>query len=132
MAARHHVLLIFLAGAACAAGCRSNQQMLKAHESAIVSLAATAAMAGDAWLSGDVSQTYTRMTLERSEQLLAQQRDELSSDIELLATDQGAAMSEAEDQLSRTLASLYKAVDGGDAATARRRLDDLRSRPGHR
>jgi len=128
MAAPRRIVPALLAGALCAAGCRSQQQILTEHRTGLVSLEAAATMAGDAWLSGDVSTAYTRTLLEYGERLLAQQRADFASEIALLATDQGATLSEAEDQLSRSLASLYNAVDEGDAAAARRCLHDLRIR----
>ena len=120
--------LLLVAGTLCAGGCRSQQQILTEHRQGIVSLGATVVMAGDAWLSGDVSRTYTRITLERSEDVLAQQRADFSSEMELLATPDGAKLSQSEEDLSRTLAALYAAVSVNDAAGVRRLLDDLRPR----
>jgi uncharacterized tellurite resistance protein B-like protein len=107
-------------------GCRSDSDIATEHRRAIASFEATTVMAGEAWLSGTVSQTYVRATLETTARLLDERRAELSSNLTLLATSDGASLSQSEEQLSRTLAALVIAVDARDAAAARRCLEPLR------
>src|SRR4051812_40265605 len=109
-----------------ATGCRTDRDIATEHQRRITSFQATAVMAGEAWLSGTVSQRYTRATLESTARLLDEQRAELSSNMPLLATSEGATLSQAEEQLSRTLAALVDAVNTRDAPAAGRCLEPLR------
>jgi hypothetical protein len=123
---------LLLAAAVGCNGCGSTQRALTAQRVGLTSLNETAAMVGAAWLSGHVTSTYARIAFEAAEQQLARQQAELSADLELLATPDGASLSQSEERLSRTLASLSVAVASGDSSGFRRRLGELdvrQSRP---
>jgi hypothetical protein len=108
-------------------GCAAEPRAITAQRVGLTSLIETAAMVGAAWLSGGVSSTYAETAFAASEQLLAKQQSALSADLGLLATAEGAALSQSEERLSRTLASLSDAVTKGDASAMRRHLGELRS-----
>jgi hypothetical protein len=115
------LLAVLLAGPAC----RSDRVVAAEHQRANASLQSTTVMAAEAWLSGVAPGAYTRATLESTARLLDKQRTELSSHTALLATEEGARLSQSEEQLSRTLAALVTAVGRADAATTRRYLGQL-------
>jgi hypothetical protein len=112
-------------------GCGSRQQRAMTEQrTGLTSLNETAAIIGAAWLSGHVTSSYAQTAFETTEQLLAKQRSELSADLAVLATPDGATLSQSEERLSRTLASLADAVTRSDATAMRRHLGELSSRAG--
>ncbi len=119
--------LLLVLMAACG-GCAGPQRVLAAQRVALTSLNETAAMVGAAWLSGHVTSTYAQTAFEAAEQQLARQQAGLSGDLRLLATPDGATLSQSEERLSRILASLSAAVTSGDSAAFRRRLGELDAR----
>src|ERR1043165_3390229 len=106
--------LVVVALALVAPSCRSHQQILEDQQKALASLSATVAAIGDAWVSGKVSARYARTSLEAAQQLLSQRRDELGSSPKLLADPSLAAVSQAQEALSRRIALIWSAVDRGD------------------
>jgi hypothetical protein len=104
------------------AACRSREQQIADQQQALESLRATARAVGDAWLSGSVSATYARTAIEAAQRLLDQRRAALAASPDLLADPKAAALSGAEEQLARSLAALWKAVDQGDTATAKQQV----------
>jgi hypothetical protein len=105
--------------------CRGPARVFAEHRQGLDSVQATAAMTVESWMAGNVSQTSARLTLERTQRLLADQQTELSSDPELLATADGSALSQREERLSRLVASLFAAVVDGDHGAARRSLESF-------
>lgn len=119
---------LLLAAAVGCNGCGSAQRALTAQRVGLTSLNETAAMIGAAWLAGNVTSTYARTAIGATEQQLAKQQAELSADLTLLATPDGASLSQSEERLSRILASLSVAVASGDSSLFRRRLGELDAR----
>lgn len=123
---RSRLLLTVLAAALCGSGCGSDpRRVLAAHRQALASCEQTAAMIGEAWLSGTVSARYAQTAYQETVRILAQHHAELSADLPLLATADGAAMSDAEERVSRAAASLSAAIGRGDASAVRRESDAL-------
>ena len=105
------LLLLAVLAAFCGGGCGSDpQRVLATHRQTLASCEHTAAMIGDAWLSGAVNARYARTAFQETVRILAQHQAELSADLALLATRDGAAMSDAEERVSRAVASLSEAV----------------------
>ena len=104
------------------AACRSHEQQIADQQQALTSLRATARFVADAWLSGSVSAAYARTGIAAAQRLLDQQRASLAASPDLLADPTAAALSGAEEQLARSLAALWQAIDEGDAAAARKQL----------
>jgi hypothetical protein len=123
---RSPAIYVALVLASSASGCRGDARVFDDHRQGIVSAQATAATTAESWLAGSVSQTYARLTLERTQQLLAERHADLSANPELLASGEGASLSQREERLSRMVASLAAAIGHGDAAAARQHLDTLR------
>jgi hypothetical protein len=122
------LLLPALVAALCGGGCGSDpERVLSTHRQTLASCEHTAAMIGEAWLAGTVTARYARTAAEETVRLLAQRQAELSADLTLLATDDGAAISDAEERVSRALAALSAAIDRGDAPAVHRQLDTLKS-----
>jgi len=115
--------LVVVALALVAPSCRSHQQILEDQQKALASLTATVTTIGDAWVSGKVSARYARTSLEAAQQLLSRRRDELGSSPKLLADPSLAAVSQAQEALSRRIALIWSAVDRGDTAAARAQLE---------
>ncbi|MCU1381431.1 MAG: hypothetical protein JWL71_128 [Acidobacteria bacterium] len=125
-AATRWLLPTALAAALCGGGCGRNPSTVIAdHQHTLTSSQATAAMVGDAWLSQAVTPIYAHTAFEATARVLNERHTQLSADLPLLATRDGAAMSDAEERVSRILASLSDAVERGDTAAARRHLDAL-------
>jgi hypothetical protein len=122
------ILLVAIVGA----GCRSQVEALHQQQKALISLKSTATMLAESWLSGTISRAYTRTALERTRQLLEKQRTRLAASPDLLANPRGAALSDAEDHLSRLLALMWKAVEDGDPAAMRRHLSEIDAAPAAR
>jgi hypothetical protein len=118
-----------LVAALCGGGCGGSAETLSSHRQALTSSTATAAMIADAWLSGAVSATYARTGFEATARLLAERQSELSDDLPLLATPPGAAMSDAEEHVSRIVASMADAIGRADSAAVRRDLQALHGQP---
>src|ERR1043165_1216425 len=94
--------LVVVALALVAPSCRSHQQILEDQQKALASLPATATTIGDARVSGKATQ-----------QLLSRRCDELGSSPKLLADPSLAAVSQAQEALSRRIALIWSAVDRG-------------------
>jgi hypothetical protein len=106
-------------------GCRTEDQVLNRQKKTLSSLQATTAAVGRAWLSGTVSRNYARITLERTRQLVEQQRTELAATPQRLVDPRGALLSQEEERLSRMLALLWQSVNEGDSASVRAHLSTL-------
>jgi hypothetical protein len=107
------------------AACGGAEQLLSDQEKALTSLRATAATIGDSWLMGRVSGQYARTALDRTLQLLEQQRAELAASPDVVAESRGAMLSDAQHQLARSAAALRRAIEVGDSAEVRRQLSEL-------
>jgi hypothetical protein len=127
-AATRVLLLSALVAALCGGGCGSDpERVLSTHRQTLTSCEHTAAMIGDAWLAGTVTARYARTASEETVRLLGQRQAELLADLPLLATNDGAAISDAEERVSRAVAALSAAIDRGDGPAVRRQLDTLKS-----
>ena len=111
-------------------GCSSPAQQLREIQKNIQGLTATTHAVADAWLTGDVSATYSRTAFEQTLRLLDTQRASLNSSPRLLADPHGAALSRDAEQLSRALAALIQDARSGDTASARQHLSRAPSREG--
>jgi len=106
-------------------GCSRQDARLEEHKKNFESLGATTKVIGEAWLSGDVSGTYTRTALEQTFYLVEQERTKLASRPEMLQDPRGAALSQEAEQLSRVIASMMGDVGSADGDAARQRLASL-------
>ena len=105
--------------------CRSQETILSQESKALVSLRATLAAIGEAWLAGNASATYTRTALEQTLQLVEAERAALAASPELLADPKGADLVQTADRLSRLVAQVWKDVGDGDSAAAHRHLAEI-------
>jgi hypothetical protein len=119
------VRALVVTAALLAASCSRTDRQLAQHHEAFASLSATTQAIGDAWLSGDVSGTYTLTALDRTYLLVEQQRSSLAGSASMLNDRRGAVMSDAAEQLSRHIAAMIANVDSGDAGAARAHLSAL-------
>jgi hypothetical protein len=79
----------------------------------------------DSWLHGDVSGTYARTALEKTFQLVEQERAAVAATPEDLARPAANGVARTGEQLSRAIAALTRDVRMADSASARRHLSDL-------
>src|SRR5690242_17613428 len=105
-----------------AIGCGGKASDVQRHAEKIASLRASAVAVTNAWLAGDVSGTYTLTALERTFELVANEREAIASTPEDLALPGADAALRESDELTRSLAELWDAVRSADAASARRHL----------
>jgi hypothetical protein len=80
---------------------------------------------GDAWLAGSVSSRYARTALDRTLELVEQERTALGQRPDALVDSRGARMSESAERLSRTIARLAADVDRADQPSARAALASM-------
>ena len=123
------MLVSVLAAALCGGGCGGSEQTLSAHRQTLISSSATATMIADAWLSGTVTARYARTGFEAAARLLAERQTALASDLPLLATREGAAVSDGEERVARIVASMADAISRADSAAVRRDLEALQGHP---
>ncbi len=107
------------------AACGGAEQLLSDQEKALTSLRATAATVGDSWLTGRISTRYARTALDRTIQLLEQQRAELVAAPEVLADDRGSILTDKLQRLARAIVALRRGIDAGDSSDVRRTLSEL-------
>jgi hypothetical protein len=112
--------------------CRSRDQIVADQTRRLASLRSTIVTLGEAWLSGDVSLSYARTTLETVQLLLANQHAEWARSGDLLANPEAAALSADEEHLARTLALLWTAFGDADPAAVRQQLAVVESLPAAR
>jgi hypothetical protein len=117
--------LVIAAAVALGAACNHRDARLQQHKEAFQSLGATTAAIGEAWLAGDVSDTYARTALEQTFRLVEQERSALASSPQSLLDPRGAQLSQDAERLSRLLAAMIGDVRAADARSARQRLADI-------
>jgi hypothetical protein len=122
---RRLTIALELAAIVLCIGCSRQDARLEEHKKNFESLGATTKVIGEAWLSGDVSGTYTRTALEQTFYLVEQERTKLASRPEMLQDPRGAALSQEAEQLSRVIASMIGDVGSADGDAARQRLASL-------
>jgi hypothetical protein len=130
--ARRGTVAVFLtcAGLALSAtGCGRQDTRLEQHRKVFESLGATTAVTIDAWLAGNVSGTYARTALEKTFQLVEQERTALAKAPQALQDPRGAALSQGAERLSRLLAGLMLDVAAANAASARQHVSEIPIRP---
>lgn len=108
-----------------ALACSGPDKRLQQHAEKFRSLASTAKAAGEAWLAGRVSRTYTRITLQETFRLLEQERATLSGSPPDLVDPRGARLSQAAEKFARLLAAMIEDVQKGDDASLRGHLAQL-------
>jgi hypothetical protein len=123
------VLLTCAALVFCATGCSRQDTRLAQHKKAFESLGATADAIVQDWLGGQVSGTYARAALEKTFQLVEQERAALASRPQALHDPRGAALSQNSERLSRLIADLMLDVADADGASARRHVAEIPIRP---
>jgi TnpA family transposase len=106
-------------------GCSRQDARLEQHKKNLESLGATTKVIAEAWLSGNVSGTYTRTALDQTFYLVEQERAKLVSRPEMLQDARGAALSEDAEQLSRLIASIIRDVGSADDESIRQRVASL-------
>jgi hypothetical protein len=122
---RQLAMALELAAVLLCSGCSRQDARLEAHKKSLESLGATTKVIAEAWLSGDVSGTYTRTALEQTFYLVEQERARLASTPEMLQDRRGATLSQDAEQLSRLIASMIGDVDTANGDAARQRLASL-------
>ena len=122
---RQLAMALELAAVLLCSGCSRQDARLEAHKKSLESLGATTKVIAEAWLSGDVSGTYTRTALEQTFYLVEQERARLASTPEMLQDRRGATLSQDAEQLSRLIASMIGDVDTANSDAARQRLASL-------
>jgi len=105
-----------------AGACKKRERLLDEQAQSLRSLQSTTKAISEAWLSGAVPAPYARTALESTEQLLAKQRADLAASPGMLADPLAARISQGQEQLARSLALLWQAVDKADPAAARQQL----------
>jgi hypothetical protein len=110
---------------ALSAGCGRQDAQLERHKKNFESLGATTKVVSEAWLSGHVSGTYTRTSLEQTFYLVEQERATLASTPAMLQDPRGAALSQDAEHLSRLIASIIGDVTSADGHSVRQRLTTL-------
>jgi len=115
--------------ASSAIGCTAQDTRLEQHKRTFESLGATTAATIHVWLGGQVSGTYTRVTLEKTLQLVEQERADLASAPQALQDPRGAALSQQAERLSRLLAALMLDVTAANGASARQHVGEIPIRP---
>jgi len=106
--------------------CGSPEVALQKHAQKVASLRATTLAVTKAWLQGDVTGTYAEVALEQTFQLIEQERAGVAGTPADLARPHANALVRDTEVISCVIAALSRDVQGGDAANARRQLNDLR------
>ena len=122
MSFRSRAFVLLICAMPALGACKSRARLLDEQSQSLQSLQATTKAVSEAWLSGAVSAAYARTALESTEQLLEKQRAALAASPGALADPAAARISQAQEQLARSLAVLWKAVDQTDPAAARQQL----------
>ncbi len=100
--------LVIVAG--CAA-CGSPEDGFRQDRQKVESLEATSSFIAQSYAAGGTSSTYTRTALERTLQLVEEERSALGESADTLADPRGAVLSQRCEHLSRFLADLAKRVE---------------------
>jgi hypothetical protein len=129
---RRRTIALELAAVLLCVGCSRQDARLEEHKKNFESLGATTKVIGEAWLSGDVSGTFTRTALEQTFYLVEQERASLASRPEMLQDPRGATLSQDAEHLSRVIASMIGDVSSANGEAARQRLASLPIVPQHR
>jgi hypothetical protein len=119
------VFLTCVALAFSATGCSRQDTRLEQHKKTFESLGATTAATIDAWVGGQVSGTFARAALEKTFQLVEQERTALAKAPEALQDPRGAALSQKAERLSRLLADLMLDVAAANGASARQHVSEI-------
>jgi hypothetical protein len=106
-------------------GCSRQDRQLAQHQKDFESLGATTAAIVQAWLAGDVSETYSQTVLDRTLRLVEEERTAVASRPQLLLDPRGAHLSQTADHLSRLIAMLMHDISVADEFSARRRMADI-------
>src|SRR4051812_15194299 len=85
------------------AACASQNAQLEESRKSLESLGETTAAITDAWLSRNVSSTYSAAALETTFQLVETERATLASDPKALQDQRGAELSQTQERLSRLI-----------------------------
>ena len=107
------------------AGCARQDTKLTQHQKAFESLQSTTTAIAGAWLDGHTSGTYTRTSLERTFQLIEQERAALADSPQMLSDPRGAQLSQVAEQMSRVVALMINDVTAANGAAVRKRLADI-------
>jgi hypothetical protein len=110
-------------------GCVRQDTRLLQHAEAFESLAATTKVIVEAWLSGNLSGTFTRTALEQTHALIERERTTLAGSPRRLIDSRGAALSQEAEALSRVTAALIADVREADAGSSRQHLSALPMQP---
>jgi hypothetical protein len=108
-----------------AAGCSRQDSRLEQHKKNFESLGATTATIMEGWLAGRLSGTYTRAALEKTFQLVEQERSALARAPQSLQDPRGAQLSQTAERLSRLVAAMMLDVTAADGDSARRRVSEI-------
>src|SRR5436190_17475330 len=105
--------------------CTLQRSWIQTHQETLDSLSSTTVAIGRAWLAGDVSETFTRIALQRTFVLVEHERRALAATPQALLDSREAHLSDAADRLARILAMMISDVAAADAGAIRRRLTDV-------
>src|SRR4051812_20677526 len=98
--ARACLISVALAAVALSSGaCAREDARIQEHQEKLESLGSTTAAIGQAWLAGDVSETFTRTALEQTFLLVEQERSAVASRPQALLDPRGAQLSQVAERL---------------------------------
>ena len=117
-------ILVVCAFIGCAA-CARQDTKLEQHQKALQSLRSTTTAIAGAWLDGKISGTYTRTALERTFQLIEQERATLAASPRMLSDPRGAQLSQAAEHMSRVVALMVNDVTTASGPSMRQRVAEI-------
>jgi hypothetical protein len=123
--------LVLVVGLAIAAShCRSREDRLIHVREGLQSLEATLTVTATAWLDRNLSSSEAYTVLQRTYQLVEDQRSAIMKDPRMLADPLATELSERAERLARTVALVSSYVEKGNVDAVRGQLAGLpRSRP---
>jgi hypothetical protein len=121
-------LLLVVGLAIAASHCRSREDQLVQVRDGLHSLEATLGATAGAWLDRSLSSREAYTVLERTYQLVEDQRSAIAKDPRMLADPIATELSERAERLARAVALVSSYVEKGNADAVRGLLAELRSR----
>jgi hypothetical protein len=122
-------LLLVVGLAIAASHCRSREDRLVQAREGLQSLEATLTATAAAWLDRNLSSREAYTVLERTYQLVEDQRSVIVKDPRMLADPVATELSARAERLARAIALMSSYVEKGNADAVRGQLDKHPSRP---
>jgi hypothetical protein len=121
------VTFAIASAAIASAGCGGEDARVEQHTRALTSVSSTLESLADAWLGGQVSGAYMQTSLDRTFQLLEDERRALAASPQALIDPRAAQLSQRAERLSRVLAAMVKAVEDSDRDAVRHEVEAVRA-----